>query len=145
MTEMKIPPLTARIVPQRGRMNFLVTLFGNWFLRGEALVFNLARHHCQEYNGGSWHYVRLSNGGGYMYPESPEWFNVSVNSNQFGGEMSAEAAGIVLTIFALNRLSWSAYDNNYQGFADKLIIEQERLKDYAEQHPESALIYRAIN
>ncbi|MEX3242833.1 antirestriction protein [Serratia quinivorans] len=145
MTEMKTPPLTARIVPHRERMHFLVTLFGNWFLRGEALVNSLARHHCSNYVDGSWHYVRLSCGGGYLYPTSPERLNVSVSGNQFSGEMSAEAAGIVLTIFALNRLSWSAYDNNYQGFTDKLITEQDRLKDYAEQHPESGLIFRAID
>ncbi|MDL4007039.1 antirestriction protein, partial [Proteus mirabilis] len=84
-------------------------------------------------------------GSGFMYPLSAERFTVSVSGNWFEGELSAEATGIVLTLFTLNHMIWHAHDEGYQHICDMLITQQEKLKLYADQHAEAGLIYRAID
>ncbi|MBL1697464.1 antirestriction protein, partial [Klebsiella pneumoniae] len=89
--------------------------------------------------------AELSCGSGFMYPLSAERFTVSVSGNWFEGELSAEATGIVLTLFTLNHMIWHAHDAGYEHICDMLITQQEKLKLYADQHAEAGLIYRAID
>ncbi|MFV1163136.1 antirestriction protein, partial [Klebsiella pneumoniae] len=112
---------------------------------GEAGVYNHARSLCADYQGGSWEFAELSCGSGFMYPLSAERFTVSVSGNWFEGELSAEATGIVLTLFTLNHMIWHAHDAGYEHICDMLITQQEKLKLYADQHAEAGLIYRAID
>lgn len=144
-TELNQPAITARIIPNNRRMAFLPRLFGAWYLTGEAGVYNHARSLCADYQGGSWEFVELSCGSGFMYPLSAERFTVSISGNWFEGELSAEATGIVLTLFTLNHMIWHAHDAGYEHICDMLITQQEKLKLYADQHPEAGLIYRAID
>ncbi|HFC9728143.1 TPA: antirestriction protein, partial [Salmonella enterica] len=78
-TELNQPAITARIIPNNRRMAFLPRLFGAWYLTGEAGVYNHARSLCADYQGGSWEFVELSCGSGFMYPLSAERFTVSVS------------------------------------------------------------------
>ncbi|MDL4916290.1 MAG: antirestriction protein [Enterobacterales bacterium endosymbiont of Blomia tropicalis] len=103
--ELNQPAITARIIPNNRRMAFLPRLFGAWYLTGEAGVYNHARTLCADYQGGSWEFVELSCGSGFMYPLSAERFTVSVSGNWFEGELSAEATGIVLTLFMVRRFN----------------------------------------
>ncbi|PXV70873.1 antirestriction protein [Pantoea sp. PNA 03-3] len=138
-------PITARTIPDNRRMAFLPRLFGAWYLTAEASVYTHARTMCAGYVGGSWEFVELSCGSGFLYPLSAERFTLSVSGNWFEGELSAEATGIVLTLFTLNHLIWHAHDEGYAHICNMLITQQERLKLYADQHPEAGLIYRAID
>ncbi|QBR83759.1 hypothetical protein E3983_04950 [Legionella israelensis] len=52
--------------------------------------------------------------------------------------MSSDVAGIVATLFALNRLIWITE-------SDDLCSKYEQLLDYAEQHKESGKIFAAID
>lgn len=137
--------ITATAVPQNRRMQFLPRLFGALFLAGENHVYSTALKLSKNYSGGSWAFKELSTGGGYMVPECAETLSVSVSGNWFEGELSADAAGIVFTLFTLNALIWHAHGKRAYGLSDTLITQQERLKLYAGQHAEAHLIFAAID
>ena len=99
-------PVTASLVAEAQRLDFLPTYFGpRLMMRGEALVYAWLRRLCERYNGAYWHYYTLSDGGFYLAPDLAERLEVEVDGNGFRGELSADAAGIVATLFALGHLA----------------------------------------
>jgi hypothetical protein len=105
---------------------------------GEALVFGWLDRLCIDYNGCMWDFYSLSNGGFYMAPINEKPFTIDVPTNGFSGEMSADAAGIVASLFALCDLA------NRVG-EDKMINQYHWLRDFAIEHAESRLIMGAID
>jgi hypothetical protein len=95
-------PVTASLVADNHRLTFLPSYFGpRLMMRGEALVYAWLRRLSEDYDGGYWNYYTLTNGGFYMAPKPDKRLRVEVDGNGFSGEMSADAAGIVATLFAL--------------------------------------------
>jgi hypothetical protein len=90
------------------------------------------------YAGGTWTLLKLSNGGVYLRLVDVERVRIVVVTNGFDGEVSADAAGIIVTLFGLNYLCNTGYveqfDDLYYG-----------LRDYALAHAEAALIVQAID
>lgn len=134
----KINPITATAVAEENRMDFLPTFFGpGLFVLGEPLVYEWMTVLAQGYNGSNWHYYTLSNGGFYMAPETKQQIKVVVASNYFEGEMSADAAGIVATLYALGNLASRTEQ-------DRIKEMYHRLRDYASGHQEWNLMYDAL-
>ncbi|EEP5037198.1 antirestriction protein [Salmonella enterica] len=136
-------PVTASLVPEDSRMGFYPAAFGKArMMRGEALVLGYMGKLCQEYKGAFWHFYTLSNGGYYMAPAIDAEMHLEVSGNWFSGSMSADAAGIVATLFALGHLAAEA-----QGTAegDALIDRYHFLREYALDHSEAAAILGAID
>ena len=130
-------PVTASLVDEKSRLFFLPSYFGQrLMLRGEALVYNWMKSLSEDYNGGDWNYYKLSNGGFYMAPASAKPYRIACDG--FEGEFSADAAGIVATLYALGQLANATED-------DHLIEQYHLLRDYVGEHPEGILIYRAID
>lgn len=98
----------------------------------------------QDYKGGLWHFYELSNGGFYLAPNKTERMRVEVDGNGFDGAMSADAAGIVATLFALNHLVALVYEEGGPEL-DKLSDHYYFLRDFALGHPEAVTILRAID
>lgn len=135
--------VVANLVAEGDRLSFLPTFFGqHLMMRGETLVFNWLDRLSEDYNGGYWHFYRLSNGGFYLAPDSDKSMRISVEGNGFDGEMSADAAGIVATFFALSQLT-GAVQGTEAG--DTLIDRYFFLRDFAAEHVEAGLIFRAID
>lgn len=135
--------VVANLVAEGDRLSFLPTFFGqHLMMRGETLVFNWLDRLSEDYNGGYWHFYRLSNGGFYLAPDSDKSMRISVEGNGFDGEMSADAAGIVATFFALSQLT-GAVQGTEAG--DTLIDRYFFLSDFAAEHVEAGLIFRAID
>jgi hypothetical protein len=143
------------------RLEFIVELFA--CPQGEAMVLNWMRAHTN-YDGGYWNFYKIQEGitahtgpymdvttsaTGYIAPDSNELFSVRIPGNFFDAQMSADAVGIVATLFVLNQLSWqvSEMGERYAPVCQKLIDAQDALKDFLDviSHPESGLIYRAID
>lgn len=80
-------------------------------MRGEALVFGWLDALVEGYNGGYWNFYTLTNGGFYMAPANYDRMRLEAVGNGFGGEMSADAAGIVATL-ALRQLAAEAEDTD---------------------------------
>lgn len=136
--------ITAEVVPENLRMDVLPALFGSAFMRGENLITGYMRNICAGYTGGHWDFISLSNGGFYLRPDM-EKVELSIAGNGFQEEVSADAAGIVVTLYALNMLMWDSADSDRQELLNHLYQQSEKLKDYAETISEHSAIYRAID
>jgi len=130
--------ITATEITEAERLNFLPTHFGADMLAFENAICDFAQALCGDYRGGLWVFFELSNGGVYIAPRSPRELPVTVAENGFDRTLSADAAGIVLSIFALNVLAIRTRRAKY-------VFLLDMLKDYASQHRERAAIYSAID
>lgn len=132
-------PIIATLLPEESRMGFLPAFFGEeHMMNGEGLIFCWMRNLSEDYNGGFWNYYTLSNGGFYMAPATEKTFRVRVAGNWFDGELSADVAGIVATLYAVCELA------NRTG-SDRIVDQYHLLRDYAGEHPEAGQIFAAID
>jgi hypothetical protein len=128
------------LVPEARRMDFLPLLFG----RQHVLVAEMTIYHLMErlspldYCGGLWDFYERDGRPLYLAPTLKHRFQIVCNTNGYEGEVSADAAGIIATLFAFSYLSFKyPVDAMSEGYG--------RLYDYAADHPESAEIFQAID
>lgn len=137
--------ITAKKVDEANRLEALPKHFGHAFAAFETTMYSLAESFCDEYSGGLWVMVELSNGGFYMYPESPELVNYTNAANYSEGTMRAESFGIALTLFACSQLSFS-FDGKPGGrrlAANYHLVREYAFGDYASANEaEGVEIYR---
>lgn len=131
--------ITATEVPDDDRSTFLPTFFGmKHMLLGERLVFGWMEKLSEDYDGGLWSFYTLSNGAYYMAPKRSDKLNVVGPGNFYEGNMSADAAGIVATLYALNNLAWKTQEERFEDLF-------YALRDYAGDHAEGPKIFGAID
>jgi hypothetical protein len=140
MTEAAIAPKPATIVPEARRMGFLPALFGPpLMLIGERAVYQFMSWLApDDYTGGLWHFHEREGQALFMSPASDSRFRVFCETNGYRGEVSAEAAGIIATLFALSHLS-------FRHDADQLSERYMQLYEFAGDHPEASEIFQAID
>lgn len=130
--------ITAHLVGDDDRLDFLPKHFGRRFLEGEMAIYQTMDMLCRSYSGGFWDFIELSNGGFYMRLQSKGPLAIRVpTGNDFAAELSPDGAGIVVTLFALNQLIWAGVSELTNAFY--------LLRDYARQHEEHAKIFMAID
>jgi hypothetical protein len=138
--------ITATPVPEHERPKFMPHLYtARCFILSEQTMFRTARKLSKQYAGGHWEFVRLSNGSGYAYPDSPEKFDIRVSGNGFEGTLGKEAFGIVCTLFALSGSCAYAFMKELAAANETLHDHYHQLLDYVQQHAEAKLIFRAID
>ncbi len=140
--------ITAGKVPVSQRSGFLPKMFGGAYLLGERTVYARMERLCADYHGGFWNFYTLSNGGFYMAPEKPadEKMRLVVCGNYFDGEMSADAAGLVASLFALGDLAGYFFTKGGSPeLVDLLSDHYSFLREFCYGHPEASLIFRAID
>jgi hypothetical protein len=130
--------IQAREIPEGERLQILPRHFGRHMLTVEYAVYSFMRKLSIEYTGGYWSHFELSNGGFYMAPTHGRPFNVSVDTNGFQGQMSADAAGITACLFALSHLS-------FQIQHESIASHFHHLRDFALDHAEAGVILAAID
>ena len=131
--------ITATLVPDAERLDFLPALFGTrLMMRAERLVYDWMGALSPDYDGGFWNFYTLSNGGGYLAPQRTEPMRIAVEGNGFSGSMTADAAGIVATLFALCELAAEVQQ-------DTVVTLHHELRDFAMTHKEAVLIFGAID
>lgn len=124
----------ARLVADSLRMQFLPKLFGaRLMLHGEGLVYGFMRAMTDEYTGGMWDYYVLPNNARYMAPQATEQFHL-VSPNGYERTVSADAAGVIMTLMALSHAS---FDDRTDTCADNFHLLREMLS----KHPEAAEIF----
>ncbi|MFP1133167.1 antirestriction protein [Asticcacaulis sp. W401b] len=129
----------ATLVPEDARTGFIPKLLpGVPLLLAETYVFRFMSELSADYGGGLWAYYCASNDPLYMAPSGHEPMRVTWVDNFFDGVMSADAAGIVATLFTLSHLSFR-YPS--EGLSENF----ERLRDFSYSHAEAELIGRAID
>jgi hypothetical protein len=103
-----------------------------------TLVYQYMRELSRTYRGGYWHFYDLSNGGFYMAPSDDAQVLIHVEGNDYEGSLSADAAGVVVSLFALCQLS-----AQYQ--TSTFVEHYHWLRDFALDHAECRAIFAAID
>ena len=133
--------ITRNAVPTHRRTAVTAKLFGlNFPMKLEPLIFNLTDHISDNYAGGYWDFYILSNGGFYMSPRNDEPFNVSCE-NGHEGQLSGDALGIVVCLYAYSHLSFSGQN----GFDEICAEHYHLLREFALDHEEARGIFSAID
>lgn len=131
---------TATIVPEHRRLDFLPTLFGrSAMIVGEFTVYNfMERLSPLDYHGGYWEFYEQDGKPLFLAPASRQRFRITGGITAFQGEVSAEAAGIIATLFAFAHLPFQHRSKLLPGVND-------RLHAYVAGHPEISEILQAID
>ena len=130
--------IVAREVEESERLQMLPRHFGRDMLTVEYAIFAFMRKLAAQYTGGYWTYYELSNRGFYMAPQSDSRLLIAVETNDFTGEMTADAAGITACLFALSHLSFQVRN-------DQISEHFHLLRDFALEHAEASVILAAID
>ena len=140
MTQAATPLKPATPVPEARRMTFLPALFSPaLMLIGERAVYQfMSRLAPDDYTGGLWHFHERDGQPLFMSPDADKRFRIFCETNGYMGEVSAEAAGIIATLFALSHLS-------FRDEADQLADAYMRLYEFAGDHAEAGEIFKAID
>ena len=140
MTVYELVRQDASVVSDARRAQFLPGLFGHSFLLiAESTVYSfMQRLSPLDYSGGFWDFYAHEGQPLYMAPKTANRFRITGDVTGFHGEVSADAAGIIATLFAFSHLSF-----RYQ--SDQLCDGYSRLYAYAAYHPEAAEIFQAID
>lgn len=140
MSISQVTPQTASVVPDERRLDFLPTLFGRSLLMiGENAVYSLMeRLSPLDYGGGFWDFYEHKGEPLFLAPTSKSRFRITGEITGFQGEVSAEAAGIIATLFAFSHLS-------FQHQSEHLSEGYGRLYAYSADHPEASEIFQAID
>ena len=140
MSVSEVTPQTVSIVPDERRLEFLPALFGrSLLLIGENAVYSLMeRLSPLDYGGGFWDFHELEGKPLFLAPRSKTRFRITGEITGFHGEVSAEAAGIIATLFAFSHLS-------FQYRSEHLSEGYGRLYAYSADHPEASEIFQAID
>jgi hypothetical protein len=127
----------AYAVAEDARMGTLPRHFGRHMLTVEGHIYGFLSQFCCAYHGGVWQFLELSNGGFYMSPPE-DTYELQVDGNGFKGRMSADAAGITVCLFTFSHMSF--------GYATDIFSRHfYQLREFAQEHPEAALIFAAID
>ena len=140
MTQTSLSLVTRELVPEDQRLAVTERLFGIHFpLHMEPVIYGITDRMAADYKGGYWDFYTLSNGGFYMSPTGDEVFHVTCD-NMFEGDLSADALGIVATLYAYSHLSFSN-----GRFARVSACHYHRLREYMFEHSEIKQILGATD
>lgn len=131
--------IEAYTVSHHARLGTLPRHFGRHMMTFESLVYDLMGQFSPQYAGGMWAYRELSNGSFYMTPPPDNTYRLSIRSNGYEGEMTADGVGITVCLFAYSLLSFE-----YRR-TDVFTRHFHRLRDFALGHAESEQIFAAID
>lgn len=133
-----VPP-TAALVSDERRMDFLPALFGlSLLIVGEHTVYHFLDRLSPDYGGGFWEFLERDGTPLYLRPASASRFRIRCATNDYEGEVSADAAGIIATLFAFSHLS-------FQDRSERMADAYARLYAFAGDHPEARAIFAAID
>ena len=128
-------------VPVQQRLSHTAKRFGLDFpVQLEPTVYAFADRLAETYNGGYWEFYTLSNGGFYMAPKTDDPFSVSCE-NGYEGELSADALGITVCLYAYSHLSFS----HQPSFAQRCAQHYHWLRDYMMEHREAGSMLAAVD
>ena len=130
--------ISASLVADDDRMAFMPKHLGRYLGQGQNMFFVYLEKLSTDYKGGYWEFYELSNGGWYTAPKTDKRFKMAWPGNYYEGEMSADAAGITASLYAINHLA-----NATEG--DRFIKAYHSLRDFAREHAEADQILAAID
>ena len=141
-----VQKITSKKVPIERRKTFFPDLFTpQFFVLGEANLYDTATQLSKDYHGGLWDFVQLSNEGGFAYPYGPKEFNIYVPGNGYQDTLEPETFGIICTLFALSNTCIQAFNLKIRAANEVLADRYHALRDYVAQRPDRRIIMASID
>lgn len=124
----------AKLVSEEHRPDFLPKLFNN-DLKAIAVMERALYHTAEtlspdEYDGGFWEYVHISNNVGFAYPSVTDGEIYFVDTVYGVVELDAVSFGLVCTIIATNKLIWGYHAKGDLGRAKRFDKLYHQLRDW---------------
>lgn len=131
--------IAAVLVGEEDRIMCLPRLFGlARMIEVEAVTYGYMSKLSADYTGAYWHFYTLSNGGFYMAPGDQPQYRLEWDGNGFSGDVSADAAGLIATLFMLGHMHEKYGEDQFaQLYA--------WASAYAAQHSEAGTIGAALD
>ncbi|WPU57058.1 antirestriction protein [Stenotrophomonas acidaminiphila] len=99
---------------------------------------------CPAYTGGCWSYHVLSNGAWYMAPDEDGIYELT-NWEGKRYPMSKDGAGLAVTQYLVNHLSWYYLEKGHNLARYAAIAHFDALQEYRRQHPDGEAIYWVLD
>ena len=110
-----------------------MALFGpGQYLRGESAVYAAMDKASPDYHGGLWDYVKTPRGNRYMRPKmalAETGYRLIQPQNFSDVRVSADGAGIAITLLVLNHLAWQLCSTKREGAARLVQANYEALME----------------
>lgn len=127
------------------RLAFLPALFGGDYVLSEASIYAYASRYCPDYEGGFWHFNRISaDGADYMAPDV-ETLTFCNPDNEYEQTVSGDVAGIILTALVLNHRCWHHSHHDRDELVALFYKRHESLTAFSDTHPDAGVIWRALD
>jgi hypothetical protein len=131
-------PITATEVPAGERFSFLIRRFDKHHSTVELFLRSFAVELCPDFKGASWRYFETSTGTVFMVPSGYETLLVSIEQSHFEARVSAEIAGLIVSLYVLTRLCDVSRSQEHM----RMLVQ---LRNYALTHAQAITIFRAID
>lgn len=139
-------PITRRLMTDQEALSLHTPYYPFYGNDGifEVAVFHLMGKLCSSYTGGQWNYYVLSNGAWYMAPEEPgPWTLVDIDGRAF--EMSGDGAGLAVTLYVVNHLSWMFHAAGQKESCEAAADHYHALRMYTYPHADAVAIWRVLD
>lgn len=138
-------PITAvEVTHPKLRNDFLYSRLRGQFIAFENAIYHWMERNAIAYNGGFWDFYHLSNGGFYMQPPSDYMLTTP---NGFMDDVTAQEAGIIVTLMMLSHFSFVTYEKGLNDDCERISEYFHQLRDFIFTLPDAsqAKILRAID
>ncbi|HHR6019693.1 TPA: antirestriction protein [Providencia alcalifaciens] len=128
----------------QARLDFLFSKLRSQCHIFERSVFNYMRQHAIAYQGGFWDFYHLSNGGFYLQP--PKGYMLTT-PNGFMDEVTAQEAGIIVTLMMLSHFSFLTHEKGLQDDCERISAYFHQLREFifTLSAESQSTIFRAID
>ena len=130
--------ITTTEVPAGERFSYLLRRFDRYHTTVELFLRSFAVELCPDFKGAQWRYFETSTGTVYMVPSGYDSLLVSIDQNRFEARVSAEVAGLIVSIFVLQRLCDVSRNTEHMHM---LVL----LRNHALTHAQATTVFRAID
>ncbi|MEX6120360.1 antirestriction protein [Providencia hangzhouensis] len=115
------------VTKPQARLDFLFSKLRDKCIAFENAIFNWMDRNALAYNGGFWDFFKLSNGGFYMQP--PKGYMIT-SPNGFMDDVTAQEAGIIVTLMMLSHFSFVTYEKGQQEDCERISAYFHQLRDF---------------
>ena len=130
-------PITERVASEAERMDFLPARLGNATHLFESHLFSWAEQTAENYNGGFWDFVELSNGGFYCRPADHKIYHCKNIAGETA-DVENDVIGLFATCAALADISWHVAD-------DRILQNYEAVRAFIALHRECRTLWRLMD
>lgn len=111
----------------QARLKFLPSKLGRYCIAFENAIYSWMTRNAVAYNGGYWDFYKLSNGGFYLQPTKGYMLT---SPNGFMDDVSAQEAGIIVTLMMLSHFSFVTYEKEHHEDCERISAYFHQLRDF---------------